>query len=228
LEEEEETKNVSTYLNALIEEINKLVAHGIVYADEQFDILISSIICDSPAKAFIKNVKQYSSYSGCDKCTKSGTWVGKMTYPETDSVLRTDLDFDNIIDEEHHKGPSPLVGTIGMVSRFPIDYMHLGVVKRLILLWLKGPLNVRLGANISTQISNSLCSLRHHIPSEFARRPRGFWEIDHWKATEYRQFLLCKLYTGPIVLKTLNNERMYTNFMLLSVGLHILLNSHLV
>jgi RIO-like serine/threonine protein kinase len=73
LEEEEETKNVSTYLNALIEEINKLVAHGIVYADEQFDILISSIICDSPAKAFIKNVKQYSSYSGCDKCTKSGT-----------------------------------------------------------------------------------------------------------------------------------------------------------
>jgi hypothetical protein len=85
-------KNVSTYLNALIEEINQLVAHGIVYADEQFDILISSIICDSPAKAFIKNVKQYSSYSGCDKCTKSGTWVGKMTYPETDSVLRTDLD----------------------------------------------------------------------------------------------------------------------------------------
>jgi hypothetical protein len=130
-----------------------------------------------------------------------------------------------MIDEEHHKGPSPLVGTIGMVSRFPIDYMRLGVVKRLILLWLKGPLNVRLGANISTQISNSLCSLRHHIPSEFARRPRGFWEIDRWKATEYRQFLL---YTGPIVLGTLINEMMYTNFMLLSVGLHILLDSHLV
>lgn len=81
-------------------------------------ILISSIICESPAKAFIKNVKQYCGYSRCDKCTqatvdvinvlKSGTWVGKMTYPETDSVLRTDLDFDNMVDEEHHKDPSPL------------------------------------------------------------------------------------------------------------------------
>jgi hypothetical protein len=28
-------------LNVLVEEINQLVAHGIVYADEQFDILIS-------------------------------------------------------------------------------------------------------------------------------------------------------------------------------------------
>lgn len=115
-----------------------------------------------------------------------------------------------------------------MVSRFPINYMPLvclGVVKRLILLWLKGPLNVRLGANISTHISKSLCNLRHHIPSEFARRPRGFWEIDRWIATKYRQFLL---YTGPIVLGTLINEMMYKHFMLLSVGLHILLNSHLV
>lgn len=43
-------KNASTYLNVLVEEINQLVAHGIVYADEQFDILISilttqGIIC---------------------------------------------------------------------------------------------------------------------------------------------------------------------------------------
>lgn len=43
-------KNVSPYLNALVEEINQLVTHGIVYADEQFDILISilttqGIIC---------------------------------------------------------------------------------------------------------------------------------------------------------------------------------------
>ena len=168
--------------------------------------MIYSIICDSPAKVFIKNVKQYSGYSGCDKCTQSGTWVGKMTYPETDSVLRTDLDFDNMIDEEHHKSPSPLVGTIGMVSRFPIDYMHLvclGVVKRLILLWLKGPLNVRLGANISTQISNSLCSLRHHISSEFCETTRGFGRLIVGKQQSIVSFcyILIQLSSGRLSMK---------------------------
>lgn len=220
--------NISVYLNALIGEIDELLTNGLFYLDINFNILISSIICDSPAKAFVKNVKQYSGYSGCDKCTQSGTWIGKITYPEIDCVLRSDVDFENMVDEEHHKGPSPLVGTVGMVSQFPVDYMHLvclGVVKRLILLWLKGPLNIRVGTNISTQISAKLICLRHHIPSEFARRPRGFSEIDRWKATEFRQFLL---YSGPIVLHKLINETMYKNFMLLSVGLHILLNSHLV
>ena len=49
-----------------------------------------------------------------------------MTFPETDATLRTDVSFDEMRDEAHHKGPSPFVGTqIGMVFQFSIDYMHL-------------------------------------------------------------------------------------------------------
>ena len=156
--------------------------------------------------------------------------MGKMTYPDrhVQAVLRTDRNFADMIDDEHHKGPSPLAGVVGMVSQFPLDYMHLvclGVVKRLIYIWLKGPLKFRISANISYQISGLMYSLRNHIPSEFARKPRGFSEIDRWKATEFRQFLL---YTGPVVLKQFIDDTIYKNFMLLSVSLHILLNTYLV
>ena len=50
--------------------------------------------------------------------------------------------------------------SIGTVSQFPLDFMHLvclGVVKRLIWLWMKGPVaNMsRIGANSIALISSS-------------------------------------------------------------------------
>lgn len=56
-------------------------------------------------------------------------------------------------DEGHHLGSSPLVATsLGMVSGFPLDYMHLvclGVMRWLLHLWLKGPLACRLSGENS-------------------------------------------------------------------------------
>lgn len=123
-----------------------------------------------------------------------------MTYPETNAPLRMDEAFAHRQDEDHHKGVSPLLQIqIGMISQIPLDYMHLvclGVVKRLLLLWMKGPLHCRLGARIIDQISVGLSALKNSIPSEFSRKPRSLREIERWKATEFRQFLL---YTGMVV-----------------------------
>ena len=60
-----------------------------------------------------------------------------------------------------------------------------------------------------------------HIPREFARLPRSLNEVDRWKATEFRQFLL---YTGPVSLLGHLPEQMYKNFLLLSVAVSVLLN----
>ena len=93
----------------------------------------------------------------------------------------------------------------GMVTQFPIDYMHLvclGVTRRLLLFWRKGPLH---------------CV----IAKEFARKPRSLCEIDRWKATELRQFLL---YTGPVVLRGYVSDAVYSNFLLLHVAISILVN----
>ena len=131
---------------------------------------------ESPARAFVKNIKSYSGYPGCDTCIKSGVWNGKMTFPEKDATLRTDASFDEMRDEEHHNGPTLFAGTqIQIVSQFPIDYMHLvclGVMERFLLLWMKGLLRCRLRSRIISNISG-LLALKDNIPSEFASLVRS-------------------------------------------------------
>jgi hypothetical protein len=97
-------------------------------------------------------------------------------------------------------------------------------MKRMLLLWIKGPLTCRLGTHVTEQISSHLVNLSNHISIDFARRPRALKDIDRWKATELRQFLL---YTGIVVLKNTLHINMYKFFLMLSVGIHILLNESL-
>jgi len=103
--------------------------------------------------------------------------------------------------EDHQHGDSSLSQlNIGMVSQFPLDYMHLvclGVMKKLLALWMSGPLHVRIGNNMVQQISAGIYSLMEHLPREFLRKGRGLTEFERWKATEFRSFLL---YTGTVVL----------------------------
>ena len=149
----------------------------------------------------------------------------KVVFPEIDAPLRTNDSFSDMVDDDHHVGISPLRDlNFDMVTGFPLEYMHLvclGCTKRLLRLWIKGPLKFRIGPLVKSQISDGLKSLRPFIPNEFARKPRALVELDRWKATEYRLFLL---YAGPVVLKGKIPKELYDNFMLLSTGIIILAN----
>ncbi len=92
------------------------------------------------------------------------------------------------------------------------------------MLWLKGPLTCRLSSQNIAKLSQRLTDAGSHVPLEFSRRPRALRELDRWKATEFRQFLL---YTGPVLLKGILNNAIYHNFLLLFLGIHILTNSRL-
>lgn len=62
---------------------------------------------------------------------------------------------------------------------------------------------------MTEQNSLHLVNLSNHIQSDFARKPRSVKDIDRWKATELRQFLL---YTGISVLKNTLHINMYKFF----------------
>lgn len=73
------------------------------------------------------------------------------------TLMSTDETFRNMVYEEHQVDVSPLnkLG-VGLVSSFVLDYMHLvclGVMRKLIYLWLKGPLRCRQSVKILTDFS---------------------------------------------------------------------------
>lgn len=219
----------SDYFRDLVNEI-KILGQGFIIKGKHFLLRVSSVICDAPARAFVKGIKSHTGYLGCDKCIQTGVWINhRMTFPEVNSPCRTDTSFISMSDEGHHTAVSPLTGlNIGMVTCFPHDYMHLvclGVMRKLLDLWhMSGPVRCRISARQSELISNALMCLKDSIPVDFARKPRHLSERQRWKATELRQFLL---YTGPVVLRDVLAVPLYQNCMLLSVSIFILSSSTL-
>lgn len=69
--------------------------------------------------------------------------------------------------------------------------VFLGIMRKLINLWLSGKLDYRLQHRSVEEISTRLITLlKPAIPVEFARKPRALNCVKLWKATEYRLILL--------------------------------------
>jgi hypothetical protein len=217
------------FLCDTVQDLKSIMNQGLVVGEQILKVRVRCIVCDSPARAMVLSVKQYSGYEGCDKCTQRGKWLGRMTYPEILNVeLRTDESFREQSQRARHHGVSPLCElSIDMVKQVPNDYMHstcLGTMRRLLLTWLRGKAQVRISASQANQISMRLLQLRKFVPKVFARKPRGLLEVDRWKATEFRLFLL---YIGKLVLKGILSEELYDHFMALSVAISILVSPSL-
>jgi len=87
-----------------------------------------------------------------------------MLFLEFNASLRTDENFKNRAQEDHHTGISPFeLIYLPMVSRFPLDYMHLvclGVMKKLLQLWTSGYQTSKLnGQKNSTVIRKVNCNI---------------------------------------------------------------------
>lgn len=216
--------DIDEFLQPFVMESIMLSTEGFLYQDKHFTATVDCFICDCPARAYLKQIKGHTGYLGCERCLTHGDYHGgRMTYSSTCSEKRKDEEFSAMKYEGHQLNRTPLMQlNIGLVSGFILDSMHLvylGVVRRLLKSLLKGDKSVRLSARQADVISGKLVCLARHIPVEFARKPRSFKEIDRWKASEFRQFLM---YSGMLVLKSEVNADIYDNFACLSVAIYIL------
>lgn len=200
------------------------------YSNRILKVNITKILCDAPAKAFILCVKYFNSYQSCTKCWAEGTFVNnRMTFPEINSKLRTDKEFHSGTDIDYHKEKSILYDLkIGLVTKVPLDYMHLvllGTMKRLLSFSVKGNQEVRLTKTAIDTINEKLKLIYKSTSHEFARKPRPITEYERWKAVEFRTFLL---YYGPWLMKPFLRRQYFLHFLSLHCAIRILLGDELI
>lgn len=188
-------------------------SHCFEHDENKYTVVLDALVCDAPARASLKCIKTHNGYNCCERCVQHGEWDHKIVLPNLSCPRRTDQTFADKLDCTHHIGTSPLSQlSVGMVSAFPLDYMHLvclGIVRRLLHQWSHGSHNTKLSQAQLATISDKLAVVRPDIPHVFSRKPRALAEYKQWKATELSLFLL---YTGPVVLKGVLSPEMYSNF----------------
>ena len=199
----------NNFLLKFVNEAKYLIENRISFNGRLLNIIIECIICDTLACIFILKTKYHTGYDSCSRCTiKEDHIPGRLCFPlHMERRNRKDTDFDkkikNFDQDPYREGYTVLseIPNLGLVFQVPLEYMHLlclGVMKKLIHVWSKGPRSNRiLNAENSCTISKYLKSIKLDIPQDFARIPREIRKYNRWKATELRLFLL---YTGPVAL----------------------------
>lgn len=202
---EQKPSSSNEFLKPLTDELKLVTSNGIDFNQKQIDVRIGTFCDDTPANSFIRGTKGHIGYNSCLKCTQKGLHLdSRMVFPLITSADRTNENFRSREDADHHIQTSILetIEDFDMVRSFPIDEMHivhLGVMKKLISLWLK-----TLTKNELAAIGDKLMISEKHRPYEFRRNIRHITEVNQFKAKELRTFLM---FTGPFVLKNNINEK---------------------
>lgn len=150
--------DVEEYLHDFVNEMEHLSRDGLEYSGKVLNVALSSIVCDVPTHAFVKNTKLHSGYFSGDKCVTKGCASSQPMH----HFVHTDESFTEMRDEDHHVRPNPSCWlSFRMVTQIPIDYMHdviLGVVQCLIKMWRSSPMKTsQISRQTYESVSNTLC-----------------------------------------------------------------------
>lgn len=214
--------NPFDFYEQLLQEIREIQEEGgIRTRNRLIPLNFRSFIADAPARAFVLNHFGHTSANACSKCKVVGH-CDEPGYPHTMAfegirhTLRTDEDYEALLDEDHHKGNSPLSSLLGLVTRVPLKPMHLlyiGNAKKALRAHVNGNFGFRrLTARKLDIFDLRMEVLKSYCPSEFNRQPHKITMLRTFKATELRQVLL---YISPGVLKDIFTEDYYEHFMIL-------------
>ena len=236
----ESKPNMSIFLQPLMKTLSKLELQGtVVKAFGIVNTFISRVIllagtCDLPAKSLVLNFKQFNGFNGCAKCLQPGetyklgprshTHVYPFQENNPSGPLRTREGIMKDVQEVLRTGKckNGVLGTscIGSLKYFDmakgmaIDYMHcclLGVTRKLLNLMLDTKFHDKpfyIGRSVRL-LDSKLLAIKP--VDEISRTPRSLSDRKHWKASEYRSFLI--YYSLPVLYGIIPHE----NFLHLSL-----------
>ncbi|KAE9534035.1 hypothetical protein AGLY_008771 [Aphis glycines] len=182
----EKPADSNDFLKDFIDEAEHLVNNRIDINNGIQNVSIFAMCADAPAKSFVMKIKGHTGYHSCTRCFVEGEYLNKHTcfpYQEIKPRERSHEGYITKVQEEHHVGNSlsdlMRIPGFDMVKSFPLDYMHLvtlEAMRKLINLWMHGPLTVRLPSWQVKKISNNLLSFKSSITNDFVRKPRKIEE----------------------------------------------------
>jgi len=218
------------FLQDFIAEAKTLTTNGVCIDNRQYQFQIIGLICDSPARSFLKCVKGHGGFYACERCVVKGVSVAhKRVYPQIDCMKRTVQSFLLQSDKEHHLPDitTPLleIPNFDVIKSVPLNSMHLlylGVMKWLLQKWVLRSSPYRIKKSKLIRLKSLLFSLESMMPAEFQRKVFDIDEMSRRKATQYR-FLL--LYGGIIIFPQVLSKDQFEHFLLLAVSCRILCNT---
>ena len=156
----------NAFLRHFVNDVKNIENKTLLVNGKHITVKINAIICDAPALAYVKKIKYFNGHFGFFRCNQKGKSVlNRMTFPRTNSTLRNDNSFRKKTQKKHHSGKSILEDLqIDMVIQFPIDFMHcvcLGVMKKLLKIWVYGKAAFRLSSDNIISLSIMLIHLRY-------------------------------------------------------------------
>lgn len=224
------------YLKDFVDEAKYLILNGIQLEDKLYKVKIDAICCDMPSRSFVLKIKSHTGYNSCPRCEiegerKENRTVFPYCVPHKRPPNRTHNGYTDKLTNDHHLPNTDIsilieLPMFDIINDFSLDYMHmlcLGVTKKLLFLWMNGPLNVRLPSWKIRELSDLAIHLKSDFPCDFSRKPRKFEDVARFKATEFRTILI---YYGFIILKDIISDDCYKNFKALSIAMTILLSPH--
>ena len=192
--------NVFEFYEQFVGEISEVLQEGgIVIRNRRIPLILRCFIAEAPARAFVLNHYSHNSSNACSKCKVEGIrctvpgFGGTMIFPGIRHELRTDENDQNLVDDDHHKGRSPLAGFLGLVTRVPFEAMHcvwLGNPKKILDAHVGGKFGFRRLNERKLDIMNSrmLLLLQCYCPSEFNRRSQEITNYHHLKPLNFDNF----------------------------------------
>lgn len=233
-------ENSNEFLQDFVNELSSLIKDGFVFENKLIKVLLKGLICDTPAKSYILNVKGHTGKNSCLRCHTVGIYdknYHRVYFPELYSPIRTHDAFISYEDSEFHRGETSLtmIPKFNIINDIPFDYMHcvcIGVMKKLLMFW-NGNFKFHSQAlpnNLLSVLNKRINDLSQFITEDFQRnlnensRKHAFRDANRWKAVELRQVLL---YTGMIVFNGILSKQVYEHFMLLCVAMRILSTAHI-
>ncbi|KAG0442536.1 hypothetical protein HPB47_015671 [Ixodes persulcatus] len=153
--------NLQKYLDPFLEEVVELTCSGMVHKGVHVDVRLTAMICDAPARSYVKATIGHTGYHACERCNQKGQRIeGRQVFPDLHAAERTDDSFQSQGDPRHHTGVSLFTSLdVDMIALFPTEYMHLvclGVMKRLLRNWVSLGHGKRLSRDQRSRLNEDL------------------------------------------------------------------------